>query len=494
MPEIIRSLIVVLFISTTFFFFARRLTTTTEEINCFKRRRNIWIFLTLTAFLAQSFWIYTIIAIPALLYAKRNESNPPALFFFLLLVLPMATIEIPGMGLVNYIFDLTHARLLELFLLLPAFFALNQRSDTTSFGRTKPDKMLAAYLLLTVVLELRVSNATGMARFIFYLFIDVFLPYYVISRSLKDMQAFRDALLSLVIAIMVLAPIAVFEFLRHWLLYQPLIDALKLSNAMTGYLGRDGMLRAIATTGHPIALGYLMAVGIGFYLFLQRSIKQKLARRVGLGLLIAGLLSSLSRGPWVGAVTLFIVFIATGRKPVQRLMQLTALCLVAFPLIAVLPGGMKVINLLPIIGTTDKGGVTYREQLLTNSIIVIQKNLLFGSATFLDTPEMQAMRQGENIIDVVNTYIGIALSQGMVGLGLFVGFFAFVMIGVYRAMRFVPDKDSEEILLGRALLSTLFGILIIIFTVSNITIIPILYWSIGGAGVAYAKMIRLKYW
>jgi hypothetical protein len=39
-------------------------------------------------------------------------------------------------------------------------------------------------------------------------------------------------------------------------------------------------------------------------------------------------------------------------------------------------------------------------------------------------------------------------------------------------------------------LATLLAILVIIFTVSNITIIPIVYWSVAGLGVAYAEMMR----
>jgi hypothetical protein len=57
-------------------------------------------------------------------------------------------------------------------------------------------------------------------------------------------------------------------------------------------------------------------------------------------------------------------------------------------------------------------------------------------------------------------------------------------------MRSIPDKDSEEYLLGRALLATLLAILTIITTVSSITIIPIVYWSVAGLGVAYAQMVR----
>jgi hypothetical protein len=57
-------------------------------------------------------------------------------------------------------------------------------------------------------------------------------------------------------------------------------------------------------------------------------------------------------------------------------------------------------------------------------------------------------------------------------------------------MRSIPDKDSEEHVLGRALLATLLAIMVTIFTVSSISFIPLVYWSVAGLGVAYAQMIR----
>ena len=125
-------------------------------------------------------------------------------------------------------------------------------------------------------------------------------------------------------------------------------------------------------------------------------------------------------------------------------------------------------------------------------MIVIQRNPWFGSSNFNETPEMEAMRQGGGIIDIVNTYIRVTLEQGFVGLGLFVGFFALTLLGIYRAMRLIPDKDSEEYLLGRVLFATLLAILVMIFTVSSITFIPIVYWSVAGMGVAYTRMVRLQ--
>jgi len=490
MPEHIRALIVILVLATTFFAFAHRSACSIAEAKYFTRRRNLWFALTLAAFLSYNFWMYIAFAILLLIYANRRESNPPALFLFTLFILPIVFIPIPGMGIINFLFDLSHARLLALLILVPAFLALRRQGDNPSFWHSGTDKALIAYILLTTILYLRETSLTDTVRHAFYLFIDVFLPYFVISRSLKNLKDFRDALLSFVLAIMTLAPLAVFESYSHWLLYSSVTRVLEMEEGMTSYLARDGILRAIVTAGQPIALGYLMVAGMGLYLFLQRSLQQKLVRRLGMALLAAGLIASLSRGPWVGAAVLSVVFIATGRYALRRLLILAVAAMFALPVVSMLPGGEKVINMLPFIGSTENENVLYREQLIANSMIVIQRNPWFGSVDFLKTPEMEAMRQGEGIIDIVNTYIGVALEAGFTGLGLFVAFFALTLLGIYRAMRSIPDSDSEEYLLGRVLLATLLAILIIIFTVSSITVIPIVYWSVAGLGAAYAQMVR----
>jgi O-antigen ligase len=489
MSENLRALIVILVLATIFFTFIRQTACDISGTKNFTLRRNIWILLTLVTFLELNFWIYTFLAIALILmYANRRDTNPPALFFFLLFLIPTGTLPIPGMGSINFLFDLSNIRLLSLIILLPAFLALRKEDSTPPFGRLGTDKMLLAYLFLTALLYFRDSSFTDNLRQSFYLFIDIFLAYYVFSRSLINMQAFRDAMLSLVLVIMLLATIAVFESYKHWLLYAYLTDRLKLEG-ITGYLGRDGIIRSIATTGQAIALGYIMVVGMGMFLYVRKSIERKYIRWAGMALLAGGLIAPLSRGPWIGAVVLIVVFIATGRKPVRNLASLALAAMLSLSIISVLPEGNRIINLLPFIGTTEKGSMDYREHLITNSIIVIKRNFWLGSVNYLKTPELEEMRQGQGIIDIVNTYIQIALSSGIIGLVLFTGFFAQILNGIYRAMYSIPDKNSEEYLLGRALLSTLSAILLIIFTVSSISFIPIVYWSFAGLGVAYSQMV-----
>lgn len=256
-----------------------------------------------------------------------------------------------------------------------------------------------------------------------FIFYRCFLPYYVASRAVRSLNQLREALQTFVIAAMLIAVIATFEFSRHWLLYRAVIDTMGIDWGYSSYLGRSGSLRAIASAGHAIALGFALTVALGFCLAILPALQNRLAKLLVFAPLSIGLFSSLSRGPWVGATIILIAFIATGRHAARRLVMLAVAGLVSLPLLSALPGGQKLLDLLPFIGNVEKSNIDYRERLLENSLIVIQRNPWLGSVDFLKTPEMEEMRQGQGIIDIVNTYISIALGSGLIGLALFSGFF-----------------------------------------------------------------------
>jgi O-antigen ligase len=88
---------------------------------------------------------------------------------------------------------------------------------------------------------------------------------------------------------------------------------------------------------------------------------------------------------------------------------------------------------------------------------------------------------------VVNTYLGVALASGLVGLALFCGFFLVVLAELVAAMRRAGSRDGELYTLGQALFCALLGILVMIFTTSSIGLIAVIYWSIAGLAQAYAR-------
>jgi len=210
-----------------------------------------------------------------------------------------------------------------------------------------------------------------------------------------------------------------------------------------------------------------------------------------ISILSVGLLTPLSRGPWLGTGIILAVFLLTGPNPVGGLLKFATTGAAGIFLLLLTPVGGRVIDLLPYVGSEESTvTASYREKLLENSWIVIQRNPLLGSVNYLQTPEMQEMIQGQGIIDIVNTYLSVALEYGFVGLGLFGLFFAAVLVRLARAFRALPEADSELRLMARALFATLCGLLATIFTVSSVGQIPYLYWIVAGLCVAHTKIIR----
>ena len=78
MPEHLRALIVILVLATIVFAFARRPAADLIPANDFTRRRNLWLALTLLAFVSHSFWVYAGVAAIVLSIARRRERNPLA--------------------------------------------------------------------------------------------------------------------------------------------------------------------------------------------------------------------------------------------------------------------------------------------------------------------------------------------------------------------------------------------------------------------------------
>ena len=101
---------------------------------------------------------------------------------------------------------------------------------------------------------------------------------------------------------------------------------------------------------------------------------------------------------------------------------------------------------------------------------------------------MRAMIQGEGIVDIVNTYLSIALDSGFAGLTLFVSVFVAVLLAVRQKIKRIIDKNSEFHLLGRCLIAIIISILTTLATASSIGTVAITYWAIVGIAVAYTKI------
>jgi O-antigen ligase len=185
-------------------------------------------------------------------------------------------------------------------------------------------------------------------------------------------------------------------------------------------------------------------------------------------------------------MVLVFVYLATGPNAVAKLGKAAVIGAVALAALWLIPVGERLVDLFPFLGPPD----LYRERLFDNAILVIRRSPWFGSIDYMSTPEMQMMIQGEGIIDIVNTYLQVALKSGLVGLGLFVGFFVTILIGLRRVLKFEVVRELGFDASIRASIATLVAMLVEIGTVSSVDFIPYVYWSFAGLWVA---LIRIAY-
>jgi len=485
MPEHYRALIVILVLACVVFALAKSPATQSAMLlGDFARRRNYWFYITIVGFLSPNFWIFAALISVLLLKAAKQEKNKVALFLFLLLALPQSSANIPGFGVIEYIFSIDYSKILVITLLLPVCLEIRKAERGKKIRFTAVDKILFIYCVLVILLKFRHDSATGIARASVYMLLDVLIPYYAFSRSIKTMSAFRDVLMSFVIAAMVASMLGIFEFAKGWLLYSTLADHWGVHSS-SFYLLRSDLLRANVTSGHAIALGYVLAVAIGAFSFLKLGISSSLKWLAGLLLLIAGEISPLSKGPWVGAVALGLVFLMLSPARVSHAIKLLLLIPVIAIALLTTDQGKQAIEFLPFVGTVDEGSATYRQQLFDTGVQIVLDNPLIGSSDYL--LRMENMRQGQGIIDLVNTYLIVALNNGLIGLSLFIMFFGLIIFNVYK-MRSRVTQNLEIIRLGDCLIAIIIGILIMISTASPIFHIALVYFCFSALGVAYVRM------
>jgi O-antigen ligase len=103
---------------------------------------------------------------------------------------------------------------------------------------------------------------------------------------------------------------------------------------------------------------------------------------------------------------------------------------------------------------------------------------------------MEDLRQGEGIIDMVNTYLGVALNYGMIGLFLFLSFILLGTARVYARTKELARSDPDLALFGTSLIACIVGTLIMIDSESFNLGPQKMFYVLAGLATAYARLAR----
>mgnify|MGYP003112754392 CR=1 FL=1 len=487
MPEYIQTLIVITVLTVITYNLMNKALTENFNISQLKKWQFSWFLMLYGAILLKNIW-FIAAAVFIIANAKIPAKSVQRVYFYLVLIcaIPLFYEQIPGFAGIQNLIPLSYTNLMIMSLLLPALLNLNSPQKLLSIPT---DKYIVSFIIILSLLQFRDNSLTNAGRESFLLFIDIFVPYYVITRLINTHERLKMALTAFFIGIIPFAALGVFEVMTNWLLYIPMMRMLDDSTANLYRDIRGGGVRASLLMG-PIVLGYTMIYAGSLLLYLQYFIKKRKLVFIAFSIIFLCLLASKSRGPWIGFALMIMMFLWTGRDGFGKLVKYGILGVFLLIAASLTPAGSKYVGLLPFIGDERTDTFDYRVQLIENSKILFKKNPLFGDINFRSTPEMESIRQGQGIIDVVNTYIGILLPYGLIALLLFIGVFVFL---IFRCRKIIkrPDIDIESKLMGRAFIACIVGVMFTIFTVSSISFIPTFYWVLIALTSAYININKI---
>lgn len=457
------------------------------------RLTQLFVLTTTAAFLSPSFWIYLLLLVMFLTFAAsppQPHDDPSAwratLWLWLLLVVPAIPVELPGFAGINRLLDLHHIRILCWMLLIPIVLSPAPPSDRTP-GSNWLDWLMIAYLVGMSLVFFFLYDATltvGLRQLTLWL-TDFLLPYWAMSRALRTPAQVKRALAAFATVTAILGLAGVFEVARGWAIYTQVEVAWGQDWDLSIYLLRDGLLRAQASTGHSLVLGLASATGVMLWIWLYRFIRPRLVGWLALLGALAGVAAALSRATWLTVALMALLVNALGGRA-RNLLLIGLLGAGALSLLAAfVPTFQELLDKLPLIGNptmdTEK---EYRQRLLEISLELIAQSPWVGVPNAL--AYMEELRQGQGIIDVVNSYIGIALSYGMVGLIPFVGLF---LVSIWRMWllrrRLGPDHEGWH--LANCMITLYVMIMILIFSVSSIAAVPYVYFAMIGLAVSIER-------
>ena len=330
---------------------------------------------------------------------------------------------------------LDYVKFLSILLFIPMVLAASDKPLQLG-GLTRIDKVAFWFFGFQIFVQLFGESITSALRFSFWYFVSTIFPYLAI-RFYMSSQSFLLPFLGFSLAAQM--AIACFESISFWKVYESIAQMTGYFEAgVSQYKIRNGFLRAEATFGNPLILAlftnFTFLLGV---ILLRKEISNTFKKRLAaLGVLGVAMLGAFFTGSRAAMAGLFLIYIIyrvmlwSLSKPVSPLPKLI--------IFGVITGAI----VFPFVQEFVAGEFGYRYQLIEVAIPVILENPLFGDFWAHDNPKMEVLRQGEGIIDIVNTYIYIALYSGLIGLSLYCATVYLAIKRCYSATKYAPESEK----------------------------------------------------
>jgi O-antigen ligase len=448
----------------------------------YQRAGAVLILTTIIAFLGHTPMLFSVsIGVMALVAQSMlggGIRGKIAAFMLMIMVLPPITWQVGGVGDINYLLALTGPRILALVLLTgPALTLLGDGTYKRQGWVLGLDITVLAYQVLKICLMAPHVSSSGILRMIVESGVDILLPYYVVSRGVRTEADLRFHLTHLVLGLAVMASVGFAEFAVRRNLYSELQYVYGYKWQLTMKLMRGSLLRVQAATPQPIVLAFEMIFGIGIWTYLRGQEWRKFSVLMVYGALVGCLVFTLSRGPWIGGLCFGLALLGLRRLGVKTFVW-SFLLLLATGVIVKASGAEEAVigGLSSIFGASDADltSINYRRELLDTALALLRQSPWLGVPDYAS--QMQNLKQGEGIIDLVNSYIAIALDAGVIGLVIYM--LPYLM--AFRRLLGVPGVSRGQPLdagagwFAATMAAMMIALLLTIFTTSIFSTMPFL--------------------
>lgn len=352
------------------------------------------------------------------------------------------------------------------------------------------DMTFVGMMAVQLFMDARSNDVMFFARSVVQVTVNLGLPYLLFSRALAGVRDPAALLFNLVLASSIIAVIATFESVRHWLLYDALPARLGADpDFLSGYSKlRGGMLRARATFPESTGLSLFLGVALTTLFALRREIASPRLVAGIAALLFAGLVCTFARVGYIVIGIGFCMCLLHERRFGALVALLVTLPAIAFTLVAIgdtFPAVAAAIGT----GSDSAGSIDYRAMLYDAGWRVIVQNPWFGLALPDVLGELEHLRQGEGIVDLVNQPLTIAMRAGLVGGVIYFAMTLRVLFVLFFQRRRMDDATAAcACACFAAIIALLAGLTTTSFGRNETTFILLLA---AGAGVAARSQVAL---
>jgi hypothetical protein len=379
-------------------------------------------------------WFYWALFFVLLPVISRSRSEAVCLFVLMMLVTPFASRQM-GVGGI-YLMNFDKYLFAGMGLIVTMFMR-----PAKGRGRIGWFDLPFILLIILALIETRGSNFTSTLRAIVSFSITLAVPYFIISRSLRQPEDMRRLLFTIAFAGFFLSCEAVYEWRIAFLPYELISQHLGATLTISAYSkSRSGGLRAATAFPESTSFGLFLVIAFLATLCSHDAFRNQRSRMLALIVVLAGLYASNARSPLI-ALTLAVLARDFYRKRLGAMMGKI-----------VLIGGLVVLGLALAqvspamadrfgISGSSVGNTDYRKLLYRRGMEQIGHHPVLGVSSSQAYTELADLRQGEGIVDFVNAYIYYGMIAGVGGILILLSSFyapAIKMLEIRKRISAVP--------------------------------------------------------